>query len=602
MKTEVNKKWQNFVYLLRVLWGYDKKIILRFFECVLVGAAIPYIAILTPKAVLQLLMERASWEAWGTLLLVVGLGGILLYLISGRAETSYKSRISMSRNGCFGDMLFRKVVHIKYELLEDAKTQELIFRAGMLFWSDNSGMAGVFENLRKVVTYLLTASGLVVILIQLHPLIPLVLVLTTAFNLYLIALGKKQEDSKREEMSKMSREKEYLDEVMQDVVWGKDIRLFGLMSWLTRWYDKVTGSRRGLQTEVQRQYTKYDLLAVVISALREAVTYGYLIWAAMMGRFQVDDFVLFFSSSIAFTSAIVSIVESFFNIRQFLGHTEDFRNVMDLPEEVHSAEVKETAFSHLGVKDLFFRYPNAADNTLRQISFDIKSGEHVAVVGVNGAGKSTLVKLLVGLYTPTGGSIAFYGDDGKEIPVESRSQMFSAEFQKPFQYAMTLGENVAYTDRADIDQHKLAQAIETAGLAEDVSALPNKTDTMLRKDFDPAGVTLSGGQLQKLVMARILYRNAPIVILDEPTAALDALMESQIYQIIAQQFSEKTCVFISHRLSSVIFCDKIILMDQGRILDCAPHETLLQRSELYARLWEAQSQPYKEGEGDEPNE
>lgn len=597
MKSELNKKWQNFVYLFHVLWEYDKKIILRFFECVLVGAAIPYITILTPKIILQLLMERAPWETWGILLLVVGLGGLLLYFISGRAETIYKARISIARNGCFGDMLFKKVFHIRYELLEDEKTQDLLFRAKMLFWSDNSGMAGVFENLRKGVTYLLTAGGLILILIQLHPLIPIVLVLTTVFNLYLLALGKKKEDSKREELSKAGREKEYLDEVMQDVVWGKDIRLFGLMGWLTKWYNRITQTRSDLSAEVQRYYTKCDLAAAAVSAVREAVIYGYLIWAALMGKFQIDDFVLFFSSSLAFTAAIVSIAESFFNIRQFLGHTDDFRKTMELPEEVYTAKVKETAFSHLSVKELSFRYPNAENNTLQQMNFDIKSGEHIAIVGVNGAGKSTLVKLLVGLYTPTSGSIAFYGDDGKEIAVESRSQMFSAEFQKPFQYALTLGENVAYTDHADIDQYKLMQAIENAGLAEDVAALPHKTETMLRKDFDPAGVTLSGGQLQKLVMARILYRNAPVVILDEPTAALDALMESQIYQTIAQQFAKKTCVFISHRLSSVIFCDKIILMDQGRVADCAPHEVLLQRNELYARLWEAQSQPYKEGEG-----
>ena len=207
------------------------------------------------------------------------------------------------------------------------------------------------------------------------------------------------------------------------------------------------------------------------------------------------------------------------------------------------------------------------------------------------------------LYEPTEGQILLNGYDVREYDIDEYRAVFSTIFQNFRQYAFSVAENVLMgACGTEQDERKVREALGKCGILDRIDSHPNGIHARMTKEFDEDGIELSGGQLQKLVMARILYRNAPIVILDEPTAALDALMESQIYQIIAQQFSEKTCVFISHRLSSVIFCDKIILMDQGRILDCAPHETLLQRSELYARLWEAQSQPYKEGEGDEPNE
>ena len=230
---------------------------------------------------------------------------------------------------------------------------------------------------------------------------------------------------------------------------------------------------------------------------------------------------------------------------------------------------------------------------LNEISFSLKSGEHKALVGLNGAGKSTLVKLISGLYLPTKGTVYVNGIDTRELDREVYYRHESAVFQDTFTLAYSVAENVALNEQWD--EEKVWECLEKAGLSQKVTALPQGLSTNLGKELSQDGVRLSGGETQKLLLARALYRDPSIILLDEPTAALDALAESEIYEIYNRTLADITALFISHRLASTRFCEEILLLSDGRIAECGSHEELMEQKGKYYELFLVQSKYYGEG-------
>ena len=240
-----------------------------------------------------------------------------------------------------------------------------------------------------------------------------------------------------------------------------------------------------------------------------------------------------------------------------------------------------------------FRYPSAETDTLHGIDLTVHPGERLAVVGLNGAGKTTLVKLLCGFYDPTEGRVLLNGEDIREFNRQEYYTLFTAVFQKFSVLEATLEENVAQT-REGIDEARVRECLEKAGLTERVAALPDDLKTHIGREVFEDGVLLSGGEMQRLMLARALYKNAPILLLDEPTAALDPIAEAEIYEKLNDMVGDKTAIYISHRLSSCKFCDEIVVFDTGKIIQQGAHETLLaDESGEYAQLWNAQAQYYR---------
>ena len=239
--------------------------------------------------------------------------------------------------------------------------------------------------------------------------------------------------------------------------------------------------------------------------------------------------------------------------------------------------------------DVHFRYPGAENEAVRGVSLEIQPGETIAIVGENGAGKTTIARLLTGLYLPTEGRVLIGGEDTRSIDLPSATESASAVFQKFARYRMTLDENVKMSDvkkDADIDA-----ALDEAGLPLDSACFPNGADTMLAREFD--GVDLSGGEWQRVAIARGLYRAHGLIVLDEPTAAIDPLEETRVYKRFAEMSGQSTAIIITHRMGSARIADRIVVMDKGRIDDIGTHEALMARHGLYARMVESQSSWYK---------
>ena len=277
----------------------------------------------------------------------------------------------------------------------------------------------------------------------------------------------------------------------------------------------------------------------------------------------------------------------FCNLREFLDMEDKFNhgNGADLPKTA----------PEIVLRNVSFRYPNSENDTLKNINVSIKKGEKIAIVGLNGAGKTTLVKLLCGLYSPTSGEILVDGKSIFEYNIEQYYSILSVVFQDIILMPASIAKNIALCEEENINKSKLERVLKLSGLHDKVNSLEEKENTLLLKSIHENATDFSGGEKQKLALARALYKSGSIIILDEPTAALDPIAENEMYQKYNELTKSATSVFISHRLSSTRFCDKILFLENGKIVEQGSHYDLMAMKGKYAELFEIQSHYYNEG-------
>ena len=331
--------------------------------------------------------------------------------------------------------------------------------------------------------------------------------------------------------------------------------------------------------------------------VRNGIAYVYLIRLTLNEGLSVPDFLLYFTAVSTFTTWVMGILRDITKlhkdsldisiVREFLEYPEPFK--FEEGEDVPDAESYE-----LSLENVSFRYSSADQDTIHQINLTVHPGEKLAIVGLNGAGKTTLVRLLCGLFDPTEGRVLLNGRDIRDFNRREYYRLFSAVFQEFSILDVTVAENIAQTAE-NIDYERIYDCIEKAGLTTLIQELPKGIDTHVGKEVFLDGVLFSGGQTQRLMLARALYKDGPILMLDEPTAALDPIAENDIYQKYNDMTQGKTAVFISHRLASTRFCDRIIFIADGTIAEEGSHESLLSNNGEYAKLFEVQSRYYQEG-------
>ena len=347
----------------------------------------------------------------------------------------------------------------------------------------------------------------------------------------------------------------------------------------------------GLMGKIKKKEWLYGLLGMAAMLLTNIVMYGILIYDSCQGM-PISSFTMYVFLISALMTRMVELGNDLAFIRNEGQYVDDFFRLMDadlinegeadkLPDSV------EIRFDHM-----YFKYPNTDKYIYEDFNFTIKRGERLAIVGVNGAGKTTLVKLMCGLYKPTNGHIYINDIDITDYKKETLYDMFGTVFQDFAILAFPVKQNVAASENADED--RVLEVLDSVGLKEKIAGLPKGLDTMMLKIVDEEGVDLSGGERQKLAIARALYKDAPMVIMDEPTAALDALAEADIYENFSRLVEGKTAVYISHRLASTKFCDKIALFDGSGVKEYGTHEELMAKKGMYYDMFVIQGKYYQE--------
>lgn len=586
--------FQNAVYLTKESWGFDRRIVLYAVITMAAQIVLPVFDIWLPKVAVDLLAGKADGMQ------IAGvLGSIALCMIVLMAINTY---FLEKRNGCVNMMrkyfiqkIWFKTLDCTYSLVESSEFMKKR-EAARVVQNMNQSAVQMYDRvpllIENVVCFILYST----VLSTLHVGIVIYLLCTSGI-VYWFA---KQETVCRERtnvaFTEAGRKLSYMIGQCGDVKSGKDIRVYSMSTWLGGLMSELMGKKFEIRRKQSSQGHKTQIAGAVLDLLRDGLAYSFLIIKVLQGEISMGDFMLYFGAITGFGNWIVQIIYHMKNLNINNVDVNALRTYLEIPDEDIDQGECELSGSEHGVEIRFehvsFHYPESDEYIIKDLSFHIKKGEKVALVGLNGAGKTTLVKLMTGLYEPTGGAIFLNGTDITKVPKRQLFSMYAAVFQDIMVLPAKLGENIALKDMAEVDRKRAEEALALAGLKKEFDEKNIGLDRYMTKRITKKGVDLSGGQRQKLMLARALYKDAPVLVLDEPTAALDPIAEKEMYEKYCELCSGKTALFISHRLASTQFSDRIFFMKDGRIAEEGSHKELLCAGGEYAHLYEVQSYYY----------
>lgn len=497
-------------------------------------------------------------------------------------------------NGYFATMLADHAMKMDFEHTEDPAALDQVNRAKEGIGWYSGGVVGILNSVYDMLLNVTVIAGVgVIILVTCPLLLPvqfLALVLMTIFN----AKNNRLEIKAYGNLAKSNRVFSYYLFQLSDFSYGKEIRLYDSVGMMKKKAETMSEEQCRIWEELGKNQTGCTWGMDIVNALRDGISYFYIGLLAITKRITVGEFSMCVASASELYQGMRNLTWAWMDIVKRCNYANQFLKFLEYPAALEkgsrevSKEKHTIEFSHVG-----FRYPRSEQYVLKDINLKIRSGEHLSVVGLNGAGKTTFIKLLCRLYDVTEGEILIDGINIKEYAEEEYRKLFAVVFQDFKLFAFTLRENIAFGEKAEDEE--INRVLELAGFYEDAQKLPKGLDTMLYKSFDEHGTELSGGQQQKTAIARALYRNAPIVILDEPTAALDPVAEYDIYRRFDCLVGNKTAIYISHRLSSCKFCDRIAVFADNTIKEYGTHDELVGKKDgIYAEMFATQAQYYVE--------
>lgn len=591
-------------FLLRALYQFQKySVILPVLACI-TTVSVSLLALYLPKLVLDSVEQRAASAQLLAQVLSVGVlfafSSLINLVVHNELEACSQSFLYMELTKRWE----RKVQRLDFEIFISGRGKLLTEKARNAIGSPNWGIVRFLPGLTAVME---TLAGLLVysgIIGTLHPAILLFLLILFGVQLWYGARIEKRKQQLKEERAGTDRRLNYLAYGTRGLQEGKDIRIYSLDTLLRQLAGQTVKKKRSVEGKVQRLQLRNMLAGVLLIFLRDGAAYFYLIYRFLHGGMTLGDFTLYFAAITGLGNWLSRLAQEISGFVEVNHYAADFREFMGLGGEDGEAEqdrkqkLRQPITFHF--EDVSFSYfvkqegETAEIPVIRNLNLTIGAGESIAVVGANGAGKSTFVKLLCGLLKPCGGRILVNGTDSREFQREDYYSLFSAVFQKSGFLPVSIAENIMLNVREKADEAAMWECIRMAGLEAKIKSLPRGADTCLVKRIAEEATELSGGEEQRLLLARALYKNAPVLLLDEPTAALDPIAEHEIYQKYRQLTEGKTSVFISHRLASTRFCDRILLFENGEIAENGTHEELMALDGRYAEMFRVQSRYYQE--------
>ena len=598
-KKPTHSVFSNFAWSLKMLLKYSKAAFFITALFIPINIGLRYLEIYLPSLVVS---EITNGQTLTHSLLSIGI--VMLLIMLGNIIVQALGHIRNSTLGIYRykmtALVTRKQLSMFYQTYEQKKVRDLANRASNAtqMWDGVQPLTDIVYNgfgmLENLLGYILFGS---VISFASPWLVP-ILTVAPIVNILSVKAYNKWEYAHRSKMTDLNQKLGHVEELPDDFAAAKDIRIYSMASWLRECYRDLSDQRSKWDRNVVKKSFLSRIADLVVILIRDGGAYALLIHMFYSGKIGIDEFVLYFAAISSFASWVGDIISCWNKANTVSLKLCDFRDFVDYPEYDESGIAK--AADHMNTvpeiefKNVSFRYDGAEQDTIHDLSLKIKSGEKLALVGLNGAGKTTLVKLLCGLYRPTSGEIFFNGIPLSDFKREDYYKLISPVFQEIRTAFFSLAETVSGKSTAETDLEKAETCMRQAGLGAKIDALPDGIHTKLNKKVHENGTELSGGEAQKLMLARALYKDASLLILDEPTAALDPIAESKIYNEFNVMAKNKTSLFISHRLASTSFCDRIILLENGNITEEGTHQELMGANGTYKGLFDIQSCWYKE--------
>ncbi len=588
--------FSSVAYIYRILWQTERGLAFTGLFTVPVTVVLTALSLYTPSAVLRALSSQKGFSYVAQVIL----GLLLAKLCFDLANTVIWQKISGAEHLVLMQLIYMYNYYQRMRddyLSYDVQMMKLDERgdaairdnhtAGVHFPMDFANLAGTILN------FILFGS----VISLLNPVIVLLLLAGSAINYAVGAWERRKNWETQDIRNKLDKKIKYTTlGISNNFCWAKDIRLYHMQDGLHERFMRLHGMAKSEKWKCERRSVLAAIVGFLIVLVRDGAAYGFLIGKVAAGELTAASFVLYFSAITSMSGLMGRILWTINRVLDGALEVSDFREGLETDGKLNHGKgipVPKKAFS-IEFRHVSFRYPKGEKKVLDDVSFTIKAGEKVALVGVNGAGKTTLTRLMCGLLLPDEGEILL---DGHTLYEYNRDEMYTLFGLIPQSYSIlpcSIAKNIACVgEDEEIDSKRLWKSIEQAGLAEKIAALPLGVNTPLGRELSNDGIELSGGETQKLLLARLLYKNPLFLILDEPSAALDPIAEDRVYHQYGEITKETTSVFISHRLASTRFCDRIFLLDGANFAEVGTHEELMAAGGKYRELFDVQSKYYK---------
>lgn len=589
--------WQNTGFMLRTSRKYAKSVFPLCIVLALLSAGKSVAELLIAPAILNKIELSASL---GSVVFTIAAFALVLMLLSGLRSyvdtNALFGRIAVRSQGIYLS-ISRKYAKTSYPNLLNTDFLALGEKASAACSANSEASEAIWTTLTDLMTSCIGFIVYLALLTNLNLWLAALVAATTAVSYFASKRINEWGYLHRSEELELTKKIEYANKTATSREFAKDIRMFGLRGWLEDLWGSTMRLYSAFCAKRERKYIWANIIDIVLTFLRNGIAYAFLIGITVKNGLPASQFLLYFAALSGFAQWVVEILDKLSVMHKQSLDISTIREFLDWDEPFDLNGGERIAFEpnkqyEIRLDDVSFRYPKADKDTLSHINLTVHPGEKLAIVGLNGAGKTTLVKLVCGFLDPTEGRILLNGEDIRKFNRNDYYALFSAVFQEFSVLDVTVKENVAQCVDG-IDETRVWQCIDKAGLTEKIKSLPKGIETHLGRRVFKDGVEFSGGQTQRLMLARALYKNAPILVLDEPTAALDPIAENDIYQKYNEMTHGRTSFFISHRLASTRFCDRIIFVDGGKIAEEGTHDELLKNGGGYAYMFEVQSKYYR---------
>lgn len=583
---------QNVYYQISNWLKWDKKSFKFFFLWIPALVLQPLITAYIPKAMIDAINKGVTVQDMTVIVallsllltLTIWLDPFMKELVRGGA------RIVRMR---YAIMAFRKTLstdYINVESLEGRKKQK---RAEAFYNAKYSSGSAFIEQCGQFLVCIIGVITSSLLIYKINIFMILLILLTCFGEFFLLKFFKKKQIENTNNYSDLYKKFEYFYQLSKKTEVSKDIKLYSFSDYLIKIAAELIYQIEHINALYTKQCATTSAIRALLNFVREIVAYAYLVYLVFSIRLSISDFIFYFGIITGFSNWIVNLVFSYMEILHCCDECSLYRAYVegsDNSEGKFSVDFDEV--NSIEFNKVSFAYPGSNTNIIKDMSFKINKGENIAIVGENGAGKTTAIKLLCGLYYPSEGNILINGKNNKEFSTVSYFRLFSVVFQDYCFMPMTIAENVTASQK--YDKNRLYDAFDKAGIIDKIQSLPKQENSLMGQEVYKDAVNFSGGEKQKLLLSKAIYKNSQVLILDEPTAALDPISESELYLKYKELTKNKISFFISHRLSSTRFCDKILFIKNGVVSEYGTHEELMAKMGDYYKMYQIQSMYYKE--------
>lgn len=577
--------------LFNYCWKFDKKYIILLCINELLGVAAKILSIIIPKYIIELIFVNTGNK--NTIFVIVSLlfltfvvsvvKSILINHLGVRKMRIYK-KFQLYLSEILGKTDFYKIENYEYLELQN-KAYKFVYGNGNGFAYVLDSSFAIFGNIVSLISILGILSsvsfGMMIIVV-------VIVVINTLIDKYY----KSKNIKLNFEKVKYDRRSSYFSSLFSSFVYGKEIRINNLTKWLLGKYDYELENMQQIYEKVANNNKKSQCMFSFTSFLQQSILYSYVMFNVIKNNINVADFSMLLNAIQQFSHLLSSVFYKIVDLRQYNQYYYYFEKYMSINKEYLSRELISISSDvyEFEFKNVSFKYYGQKNYALKNVNIKFNSTDKIAIVGENGSGKSTFIKLLLGLYEPSNGMILVNGYDIKCLDKKSYSNIFSAVFQDFKLISMSFKDNIVLDN--EYDENKFNDIMKQCSLIDIISRLPDKVDTFIYKNFSETGIEPSGGEIQRIAIAKAFYRDCNVLVLDEPTAALDPISEYNMYNNFNNNFKGKGVLFISHRLCVTKFTNKIFTFKQGKIIEEGNHNDLLKKGGVYYNLYKQQSSLY----------